>query len=162
MISRGSFYWHGLTLIPIWISDHMPSKVWGEIISPFANVNGCTVEVCEWISNFISHNLKMFVYHIAENDFGERHVLTRISKIGSTESLGVLSPTEYLYGAACGEGLRFNLQTPTDCPGDQSRAAWHQAGVDIYIYIYFFKWHKGCFVGMENFQLVKFVHMILL
>ena len=26
-----AFYWHGLTLIPAWISNHMPSKVWGEI-----------------------------------------------------------------------------------------------------------------------------------
>ena len=29
------FYQHGLTLIPVWISNHMPSEVWDEIISKF-------------------------------------------------------------------------------------------------------------------------------
>ena len=39
------FYWHGLTLIPACISNHMPSKVWDGITYPFLNFNGCTVEV---------------------------------------------------------------------------------------------------------------------
>ena len=43
--TSGRFYSHGLTLIPAWISNHMPSKVWGEITYPFLNFNGCTVEV---------------------------------------------------------------------------------------------------------------------
>ena len=33
----------------------MPGKVWDEITYPFPNFNGCTVEVWEWISNFIPH-----------------------------------------------------------------------------------------------------------
>ena len=33
----------------------MPSKVWDEIIYPFPNFNGCSIEVWEWISNFITH-----------------------------------------------------------------------------------------------------------
>ena len=33
----------------------MPRKVWDEITYPFLNFNGCTVEVKEWISNFIPH-----------------------------------------------------------------------------------------------------------
>ena len=53
--TRDPFYKHGLTLIPAWISNHMPSKVWEEIIYPFPNFNGCTVEVWEWISNFNPH-----------------------------------------------------------------------------------------------------------
>ena len=40
-----SFYQHGLTSIPAWISNHMPSEVWGGITYPFPNFNGCTVEV---------------------------------------------------------------------------------------------------------------------
>ena len=40
-----SFYWHGLTLIPTWISNHMPCKVWDEIDHPVPNFNSCTVEV---------------------------------------------------------------------------------------------------------------------
>ena len=47
------FYWYGLILIPAWIS--MPSKVWDEITYPILNVSGATVDVWEWISNFIPH-----------------------------------------------------------------------------------------------------------
>ena len=36
---------NGLTLIPAWISNHTPNKVWDEITYPFLNFNGCTVEV---------------------------------------------------------------------------------------------------------------------
>ena len=32
-------------LIPPWIRKHMPSNVWDEIIYPFPNFNGATVEV---------------------------------------------------------------------------------------------------------------------
>ena len=43
--SWGPFYLHGLTLIPAWIINHMPGKVWDEITYPFINFNGATVEV---------------------------------------------------------------------------------------------------------------------
>ena len=33
----------------------MPGEVWDEITDPFPNFNGCTIEVLEWISNFIRH-----------------------------------------------------------------------------------------------------------
>ena len=43
-----------LTLIPAWISNHMPSKVLGEITYPFPNFNRATVAVWDWIlSNII-------------------------------------------------------------------------------------------------------------
>ena len=47
-------YLHGLPLIPVWISKHMPNKVWDEITDPFSNFNGATVEVWEWISNLLT------------------------------------------------------------------------------------------------------------
>ena len=50
---RGPFYQHGWTLKPVWISNHMVSKMWREIAYPFLNLNSCIVEVWEWISNFI-------------------------------------------------------------------------------------------------------------
>ena len=53
--TRGPFYEHRLTLIPAWIDNHMPSKVWDKITYPFPNFNDATVEVSEWISNFIPH-----------------------------------------------------------------------------------------------------------
>ena len=43
--AAGPALFHGLTLIPAWISNYMPGKVWGEITYPFLNFNGCTVEV---------------------------------------------------------------------------------------------------------------------
>ena len=33
----------------------MPSKMWDEITCPFLNFNGCTVDVLEWIIQFIPH-----------------------------------------------------------------------------------------------------------
>ena len=52
-------------ILPPWInsiqariSNNMSSKVWDEIIYPLPNFNGCTVEVWEWINNFISHFMK--------------------------------------------------------------------------------------------------------
>ena len=39
------FYWHGLTLIPAWISNYIHYNVWDEITYQFLNFNGCTVEV---------------------------------------------------------------------------------------------------------------------
>ena len=46
------FYWHGITLIPAWISNHMSNKVWYEITYPFLNFNCISYE---WISNFTPH-----------------------------------------------------------------------------------------------------------
>ena len=49
------FYSRGLALMPAWISNHMSSKVWDGITYHFPNFSGCTVEVWQWISNFIPH-----------------------------------------------------------------------------------------------------------
>ena len=50
---RGPFYYHGLTLIPAWISNHILCNVQDEITYPFPSFKGYTIEVWEWISNFI-------------------------------------------------------------------------------------------------------------
>ena len=47
----GPFYGHASTSIPIWISDYIHYKMWDEITYPFLNVNVCTVEVRQLISN---------------------------------------------------------------------------------------------------------------
>ena len=51
-----------LTWIPAWISNPKPGNMWDDITSTntFPNFNECTVEVWEWISNFIPH----FVMHV--------------------------------------------------------------------------------------------------
>ena len=40
------FYLHGLILIPAWISNHTQYNVWDEIIYPFLNFNGATLQPC--------------------------------------------------------------------------------------------------------------------
>ena len=47
------FHKHILTLIQVWINNYNHFKVWGEFFYPFPNFNGATVEVWEWISDFI-------------------------------------------------------------------------------------------------------------
>ena len=44
-----------ITSIPAWVSNRMSSRVWVEVIYPFPNINGCTISVWKWISNFIPH-----------------------------------------------------------------------------------------------------------
>ena len=53
----GPLYWHGLTLIPARIINHLPGIMWDEISYTFPNpkvLNG-TVEIRKWIINFILH-----------------------------------------------------------------------------------------------------------
>ena len=40
-----------------WIHNYNRCKVWDEITYPFPNFNGATVEVWDWISNFIPHHI---------------------------------------------------------------------------------------------------------
>ena len=40
-IQSGTFYLHGLTVIPAWISNHMPSKVLVEITYPIPKLQRC-------------------------------------------------------------------------------------------------------------------------
>ena len=52
---QGPVYWQGLNLIPARICGYIPYRGGDEITYPFPNFNGCTVEIWEWISNFIPH-----------------------------------------------------------------------------------------------------------
>ena len=52
---RTPIYYHDIPLIQHWISNHMAREVWDEITYVFPNFNDYTVEVWEWISNFIPH-----------------------------------------------------------------------------------------------------------
>ena len=46
---------HELLLIPAWIGNHMPSKVWDESTYPFPNLKLCSRWSLEWINNLVSH-----------------------------------------------------------------------------------------------------------
>ena len=64
MTPRAPFYKHGLTSIPAWISKHIHYEVWNEITYPFCNFKGATIEVWEWISDFIWEWISDFISHI--------------------------------------------------------------------------------------------------
>ena len=44
----------GINLIPACISNLIYYEIWDEITCPFANSNGTTIEVWEWINNFMA------------------------------------------------------------------------------------------------------------
>ena len=60
----GPFNLYGLTLIPAWISIHMGCKMGDEITYPFPNFKGCSDEVWDWISNFIT-TIYNWCYHLS-------------------------------------------------------------------------------------------------
>ena len=39
------------------VAEYWPNKSWDEITYPFPNFNGCTVDVWEWIRNFVPHHI---------------------------------------------------------------------------------------------------------
>ena len=45
----------GHVTLAMWVSNYINYKVWGEIIHPFPNFKGYSVEVWGWISNGILH-----------------------------------------------------------------------------------------------------------
>ena len=48
-----------IDLSPAWISIYIHDKLWDGITYPFPNFNGATIEVWEWLSNFVPH----FTWH---------------------------------------------------------------------------------------------------
>ena len=44
-VSRDPFYLDGITLVPTWMNNYIQFKMCDELIYPFPNVNGATVEV---------------------------------------------------------------------------------------------------------------------
>ena len=49
-----------INLITIWISNHTPSKVWGEVTYQIPNFS--TIEVWKWIGNVISNFINGYDY----------------------------------------------------------------------------------------------------
>ena len=61
--SRDSFYPNGLTWIPAWMRNHMPTQIWDEITYPLSNINDCTIKVWELISSFTQHYIMDVIIH---------------------------------------------------------------------------------------------------
>ena len=53
--ARGPHYWHQLTLILTWISNHGSSEAWAGLTCHFSNFNSCTMKFKKWIHNFTTH-----------------------------------------------------------------------------------------------------------
>ena len=69
LVSRDPFYQNGLFLIPAWISNHMPSKMWDEVTFPIPNFDGCIIEVLELINDFVPYFRMYFLIHAGINFF---------------------------------------------------------------------------------------------
>ena len=68
--SGGHFPWYVLSQITARRSNHMQSKVWDKITNPSPNFNGYTVEVWEWISDFIPHfMMDIIIYPCWDNSW---------------------------------------------------------------------------------------------
>ena len=48
-------------IIPACISNYIPYNVRGRITFPFLNFNGLSIEMCEWMNNFIPHFTRFVV-----------------------------------------------------------------------------------------------------
>ena len=70
------FIQHGLNFVPAWISKCIHYKVWDEITYSFPNFNSSTIDVWEWIINFILH----FTVHAVT--FPCEIYLIHVSKMG--------------------------------------------------------------------------------
>ena len=106
---------------PISIPNSIPSKVWDEISYSFLSFNGYTIEVCEWISNFVEYfSLSVISYPCSNLIYISKWVQCYISIIyiyyiciylyiciSFTVELSIL----YIYGT------NFVIICPTYCPG---------------------------------------------
>ena len=75
--------WYLGFLLIAWISNYIHYKLWDEITYPFPNVNGCTVEVLEWINDFILHFITLCDY-LSMQGFKLNHVSKRSPNIITT------------------------------------------------------------------------------
>ena len=82
----------------------MHNKMWDEIIYPFLNFNGCTVEIKEWISNFIPHFI-MDVIHLSTPGLKLNHAGTERPILGKMSPNGGFS---WQYGS-CDKKLKLLL-----------------------------------------------------
>ena len=66
--SSDPFYYHGLTLIPIWISNYIHHKVWDEIVYPFPNFYccyHCSFEMDNYLLHWKCDNVSMLRFKLS-------------------------------------------------------------------------------------------------
>ena len=54
-MSSSPFCYHGLAMIPACICNRVNFGVWDGVACPFPDFGGATVEVWEWMSDFVAH-----------------------------------------------------------------------------------------------------------
>ena len=104
----GPFYWHDLTLILAWMNNYILYNMWNDITYPLTNFNGATIEVWEWICNFIPYftghvityhtsMLGLKLIHVSKMDpmWGNMFNFTVSLMSGITRSLGICKCNGY-------------------------------------------------------------------
>ena len=57
----------GVNIIPEWITNCIHYKMWGEITYSSRNFNGATVDVWDWIINFIPQFTRLLIHAVRQN-----------------------------------------------------------------------------------------------
>ena len=73
----------------------MPSKVWDEITYTFPNINGSTVEVWEWISEFTPH----FIMDAMESPYNRSSIFPNFSE-QTFYSSSMTIKMQYIWGSS--------------------------------------------------------------
>ena len=115
----GPLNWHGLTLIPAWISNHRPGKMWDEITYTFPNSKGvkrspCGMDSCcmlqyskwqktsrdlvvfnlipTWMSNYIHQNAWNKITYPFQNFKRIRRLGTwKVNRYGGRDKMAAIS-----------------------------------------------------------------------
>ena len=103
-ISGCLFYLYDLTLIPTWISNYMPGKVWDDIIYLYLNLQPTHYDGCDYISMLAKWDywtLVWITYWKHRRDAGDLdHYDAQVTfcKIGLSAALNCVQPNKWLRG----------------------------------------------------------------
>ena len=140
----GPFYLHGLSLIPVWISNHMPCKVWDEITYPFPNFNGCILLHYIWVTN--TFNVAGYAYCTIGRYVVAPYIRPHIRRVKSNVDINyLLFPIHDLCKCWDRPDLHWN---PAQNTNDYNFCFNWMKGIDL-LYQFFFIDDRSLFGNIE-------------
>ena len=121
------------------MSNHIHCKVWNEITYAFSNFNGATIEVWQWISNFIPH----FNEHVIANPCWDKSLTMLMKRAPAQKKMRETTFAHhvellFMIGSSTGWGKSFHLN---QC---WPRCCTHLATINWY-----FSWLTFLVLGLE-------------
>ena len=156
---------YGLTSLPVWISNHMPSKVLDEITYPFPNFNGATVEGWEWISNFIPHSMLGLKWnHVSKRGPGCEQ--TKLCEISVYEGFGRI--IKIVTGPVDLPPAEFHAlwSTPVSSVSPPGANAWMSCRAwrknkQTGIFLIFLESNQLCLTGISTQSSCQMIHLLV-